>query len=287
MYPASFDYSAPRTLDEVVAILAKLGDGARLLAGGHSLVPLMKLRLAQPEHVVDLRRVESLRGAHRANGTLVVGAMTTYAELAANPDIRDAAPIILDAALHIGDPQVRNRGTIGGSLAHADPGADLPTGMLALGASFAVLGPNGTRVIPADEFFVGMYTTALAPNELLTEIRVPLPTARAGGAYAKHPHPATRFAVVGIAAMVELERMSNRLQRARIAVTGFGGKPLRAIAAEEALLGRSLDEESIARAAEQLAEAAASVGRSDDAYKAQLARVYAEQALRKAAERSQ
>lgn len=287
MYPASFEYSAPTSLDEVVALLAKYGDGARLLAGGHSLVPLMKLRLAQPGHIVDLRRVTTLRGVRRESSALAIGAMTTYAELASHPDVRDAAPIIVDAASHIGDPQVRNRGTIGGSLAHADPGADLPSVMLALGATLTVAGPSGTRAVAADDFFVDMYTTALAPNELLTEIRVPLPAARAGGAYVKHPHPATRFAVVGVAATLELERLSDRVQRVRVAVTGFGGKPLRGIAAEEALAGQSLNDESIATAAARLADAGAAATASADEYKAQLARVYAERALRKAAERAQ
>jgi carbon-monoxide dehydrogenase medium subunit len=287
MYPASFEYSAPATLDEVVALLAKHGDGARLLAGGHSLVPLMKLRLAQPGHVVDLRRVAALRGVRRESGALTIGAMTTHAELASHPDIRDTAPIITDAASHIGDPQVRNRGTLGGSLAHADPGADLPSVMLALGASLTAVGPNGPRVIPADDFFVDMYTTALAPNELLTEIRVPVPAARAGGAYVKHPHPATRFAVIGVAATLELERLGDHVQRVRVAVTGFGGRPLRGIAAEEALIGQPLTDDAIVGAAQRLADAGAAATESADEYKAQLARVYAEQALRKAAERAQ
>jgi carbon-monoxide dehydrogenase medium subunit len=282
MYPASFDYSAPRTLDEVLALLAKHGDGARLLAGGHSLIPLMKLRLAQPGHVVDLRRVAALRGVRREGGALVIGAMTTYAELVASAEVRDATPVIIDAASRVGDPQVRNRGTIGGSLAHADPGADLPSVILALDAVLVLAGANGTRTVSADEFFVDMYTTALAPNELLTEIRVPLPSARSGSAYAKHPHPATRFAVVGVAATLELERMSNRVQRVRVAVTGFGGKPLRGIAAEEALVGRALDADATSTAAARLAEA----GGSEDEYKTQLARVYAEEALRKAGERA-
>lgn len=286
MYPAPFDYSAPRTLDEVIALLAKHGDGARVLAGGHSLIPLMKLRLAQPGHVVDLRHVSSLHGIRRDGGTLVIGAMTTHSELATNPAVRDVAPIIADAASNIGDPQVRNRGTIGGSVAHADPGADLPAVMLALGASFVAAGPNGTRTIAADDFFVDMFTTALAPNELLTEIRVPVPVSRSGGAYAKHPHPATRFAVVGVATVIELERIHDHVQRVRVAVTGFGGKPLRAITAEEALVGRSLDADSIAKAATQLAEAGAAASGARDEYKAQLARVHAEEALRKAAERA-
>jgi carbon-monoxide dehydrogenase medium subunit len=159
--------------------------------------------------------------------------------------------------------------------------------MLALGASLTAVGPNGPRVIPADDFFVDMYTTALAPNELLTEIRVPVPAARAGGAYVKHPHPATRFAVIGVAATLELERLGDHVQRVRVAVTGFGGRPLRGIAAEEALIGQPLTDDAIVGAAQRLADAGAAATESADEYKAQLARVYAEQALRKAAERAQ
>jgi carbon-monoxide dehydrogenase medium subunit len=212
--------------------------------------------------------------------------MTTHAELASSHDVRDAAPIVVDAASHIGDPQVRNRGTIGGSLAHADPSADLPVVTLALGASFTAAGPNGARTIAADDFFVDMYTTALAPNELLTEIRVPLPIARSGGAYVKHPNPATRFAIVGVAAVLDLERMGDRVQGVRVAVIGFGGKPLRGIAAEDALVGQPLDEGSITNAANRLAEAAAAAVGSEDEYRIQLARVYAAEALRRAAERA-
>src|SRR5690242_438587 len=153
MYPASFEYSAPSTIDEALQLLAQHGENAKLLAGGHSLLPLMKLRFAQPTHVVDLRRIPSLRGIRRESSTLIIGAMTTYNELAASRDVHDAAPVIVDAAAHIGDPQVRNRGTIGGSLAHADPAADLPAVILALGATIVAVGPAGRRAIPADEFF--------------------------------------------------------------------------------------------------------------------------------------
>src|SRR5947207_583673 len=174
MFPATFDYSAPATIDEVLHLLTEHGEGAKLLAGGHSLLPLMKLRFAQPAHLVDLRRVASLRGIRRERGRLVIGAMTTYADLAASIDVRDASPIVTDAASHIGDPQVRNRGTIGGSIVHADPAADLPAVMLALDASFVAVSPGGRRAIPSGEFFVDLYTTALAANEVLTEIRIPV-----------------------------------------------------------------------------------------------------------------
>jgi carbon-monoxide dehydrogenase medium subunit len=285
MYPASFDYFAPATIDEVLDLLAKHGDDAKLLAGGHSLLPLMKLRFAQPTHVVDLRRVASLRGIRRESGSLAIGAMTTYAELAASTELRDAAPVVADAAAHIGDPQVRNRGTIGGSLAHADPAADLPAVMLALGASFVAVGPTGKRTIAADDFFLDLFSTSLAPNELLTEIRVPVSAARSGSAYAKHRHPASRFAIVGVAAVIDLERMSDRVQRVRVAVTGFGNRPLRAIGVEEALTGRAADPETIAAAATNL-EASGESGDSAAAYKVQLVRVCADRALRTASDRA-
>jgi len=284
MYPSSFDYSAPSTVEEAVRLLAEHGENAKLLAGGHSLLPLMKLRFTQPAHVVDLRRIPTLRGARRDGASLVIGAMTTYTELASSAEIRDAAPIITDAASQIGDPQVRNRGTIGGSLAHADPNADLPAVMLALGATLIAAGPSGRRAISADEFFVGLFTTALSGGELLTEIRVPIPASRSGGAYVKHPQPASRFALVGVAATVELERMSTRVQRARIAVTGLGNTPLRAIAIEEALTGRPLDAETIRSAAGRLIDLPDAEQRP---HLMQLARVSSEQALRRAAERAQ
>ena len=283
MYPASFDYSAPSTIDEALNLLIEHGENAKLLAGGHSLLPLMKLRFAQPAHVVDLRRIPSLRGIRRDGSGLVIGAMTTYAELAASPDIRDAAPVISDAASQIGDPQVRNRGTIGGSLAHADPSADLPAVILALGATIVAVGPTGRRAIQAEDFFRELFTTALGPAELLAEIRIPVSTARSGSAYAKHPHPASRYAVVGVAATIDLERMSDRVQGVRVAVTGFGNTPLRAIRVEEALTGRTADPDTIAIAAMELADTS---GDSSAQYKAQLACVCADHALRAAAERA-
>ena len=283
MYPASFDYSAPSTVDEAVRLLAEYGDGAKLLAGGHSLLPLMKLRFALPTHVVDLRRIPSLRGIRRDGNILTIGAMTTYAELASSRELFDTAAVIADAASQVGDPQVRNRGTIGGSIAHADPGADIPATMLALEASFVAQGSSGRRFIGAGEFFRDLYTTALSTDELLVEIRVPISTSRVGSAYAKHPHPATRYALVGVAAAIELERMSDRVQRAHVAVTGLANTPLRAIAVEESLTGQVPDADHIMAAAAHLVASAGEAG----AYKAQLARTCAEAALRKAAERAQ
>jgi carbon-monoxide dehydrogenase medium subunit len=271
-------------VEEAVQLLSEHGENARLLAGGHSLLPLMKLRFAQPAHVVDLRRIPSLRGVRRDGASLVIGAMTTYAELAASAEVRDFAPIIADAASQIGDPQVRNRGTIGGSVAHADPNADLPAVMLALGATLVAARPTGRRVISVDEFFVDLFSTALGADDLLTEIRVPISTSRSGGAYVKHPQPASRFALVGVAVTVELERMSNRVQRARVAVTGLGNTPLRGIAIEEALTGKPLDAETIRFAAARLMDLPDAEQRP---HLMQLTRVASEQALFRAAERAQ
>jgi carbon-monoxide dehydrogenase medium subunit len=284
MYPAAFDYSAPATIEEAVRILSEQGENAKLLAGGHSLLPLMKLRFAQPAHVVDLRRIPTLRGVRRDGATLAIGSMMTYAELTANADVRDFAGAVADATALIGDPQVRNRGTIGGSIAHADPNADLPAVMLALGASIDVAGSAGRRSIAVDDFFVDLFTTALAPGELITDIRIPIPSARAGSAYIKHAQPASRFALVGVAARVEFERMSDRVRGARVAMTGLGSTPMRAIAVEEALAGRSLNAETIRAAAGRLTELP---DVSERAYTIQLARVGTEQALTRAAERAQ
>jgi carbon-monoxide dehydrogenase medium subunit len=225
-----------------------------------------------------------LRGIRREGSALIIGAMTTYNELVTSTDVHDSAPAIVDAASQIGDPQVRNRGTIGGSLAHADPAADLPAVILALGATIVAVGPTGRRTISADEFFRDLFSTALGTNELIAEVRVPVSTARSASAYAKHAHPASRFALVGAAAAIDLERMSDRIQRVRIAVTGFGNTPLRAISVEEALTGRTADADTIAVAAMELDTPDASGAEGE--YKIQLARVCTDAALRRAAERA-
>jgi carbon-monoxide dehydrogenase medium subunit len=284
VYPASFDYSAPATIEEAVELLSKHGENAKLLAGGHSLLPLMKLRFAQPAHVVDLRRIPALRGIDRDGSMLAIGAMTTYTELATNRDVHDLAPALSDAAAHIGDPQVRNRGTVGGSLAHADPNADLPAVMLALNASIDVAGPGGRRSIAADEFFVDLFSTALTPGELIIEVRISVPSARVGSGHAKFAQAASRFALVGVAALVELERLSDHVHSARVAVTGLGSTPLRAIGVEEALIARPLDAETIHAAAARLMDLPDAAER---AHTLQLARLATEQALQRAAERAQ
>jgi carbon-monoxide dehydrogenase medium subunit len=238
MIPASFDYSAPDTLDEALNLLKDAGGDAKVLAGGHSLIPLMKLRLAAPSHLIDLARVPGLRGVRRENGTLRIGAMTTHAEIAGSAEVHNAAPALSEAAGSIGDRQVRARGTIGGSLAHADPAADLPAVMLALGATFALRSPSGERTVPADQFFVGLLESDVHGDEILIEIRVP---ANARSAYEKMPNPASHYAMVGVAVALGDEP--------RVGVTGAAPVAYRATGAEAVLRSATLSADTAARAA--------------------------------------
>jgi carbon-monoxide dehydrogenase medium subunit len=286
MYPATFEYHRPGTVEEAVRLLASHKDDAKLLAGGHSLIPLMKLRLASPKHVVDIRRIGGLVGVREEGSTIVIGALTTHYAVESNAALKAKCPILTEAGAMIGDPQVRNWGTIGGSVAHADPAADWPAVILALGAELVAVGPKGKRTIKADDFFKGLMTTALAPDELLTEIRVTAPPAGAGMAYVKHPHPASRFAVVGVAAVLAVS--GGRCEKASVAITGVGSKVTRAKGVEAALAGKSLDAPSLAAAAEKAADgidASADLQGSVE-YKQHLTRVYTRRALEAAAARA-
>src|SRR5499426_1610559 len=205
MYPAQFEYHKASTVKEALDLLGKHKDEAKLLAGGHSLLPAMKLRLAQPKHLVDLRKVSGLSGIKEDGGALVIGAMTTHYAVETSPLVKAKCPMLGQVAGQIGDPMVRNMGTIGGSLAHADPAADYPAAIIALGAEMVAEGPKGKRTIKADDFFKGLLTTALADDEILTEIRVPAAAANVKSAYMKFPHPASRFAVVGVAAVLTMD----------------------------------------------------------------------------------
>ena len=249
MYPVPFEYHRAGSVDEAVALLGRFGESARLLAGGHSLLPLMKLRLAEPRHLVDIRRIPGLSGLREEGGALVIGAATPHQVLERSPIVRERLPMLSEAAALIGDARVRHMGTIGGSLAHADPAADLPAVMLALGAELVAVGPKGRHAIPVDRFFVKLFTTSLSPGELLTEVRVPLPSAGTGGAYAKFPHPASRYAVVGVAALVTVS--SGKISAARVAITGVGAKPVRATGTEGALVGQGVDAKVLGAAAER------------------------------------
>ncbi len=243
MYTSEFAYKKANSVAEALSLLQQHPD-AKLLAGGHSLIPTMKLRLAAPSALIDISKVAELRGVRKENDTLVIGAMTTYHELETSNLLKAHCPLLPQAVYLIGDPMVRAKGTIGGSLAHADPAADLPASMLALGAKIKAQGPNGTRVIEADDFFTGMFSTALQEGEILTEIHIPI-LEGAKMAYAKFPHPASRYAVVGVAVVVDGGNV-------RAAVTGAGEHAMRLGKLEQALSGQPLTTANIAAACQGL-----------------------------------
>jgi carbon-monoxide dehydrogenase medium subunit len=247
MIPAAFEYHAPRTVADAIRLLADLGPDARLLAGGHSLLPMMKLRFAQPAHLVDLGRVAGLRGVVEAGGEVVIGAMTTEHDLLASPLVADKLPLLVEGVRQLADPQVRYRGTIGGDIAHGDPGNDHPALMLALDASFVLRGASGERVVAAGGFFRGTYDLDLQPTEILTQIRVPTPAAGTGYCYAKLKRKTGDFATA--AAAVLLRMKGDAVDDVRIALTNVAPTPLRASAAEAALRGRKLDDAAMAEAA--------------------------------------
>ncbi len=287
MYAAPFDYHAPASLDEVLSLLREHGDDAKILAGGHSLIPVMKLRFAQPKHVVDLRRVPGLVGVREEDGALVIGAMTTYAAVQTSDLVDRRLPVLAEAVRVIGDPLVRNMGTVGGSLAHADPGADLPALALALDAELRVRGRGGERTVNAEDFFVGLMETALRPTDVLLDVRFQIPTGRAGAAYEKHKHPASGYALVGVAAVVRLAE-GDRIDWARVALTGLGVQPTRAEPVEWALTGQDVTDALIANAAQHAADG---IEIREDlqgtrAYKANLAAVCARRALERALARA-
>src|SRR5712691_933061 len=245
MFAAPFEYHRPKTIDEAIKLLREV-KGAKLLAGGHSLLPAMKLRLASPAALIDIGRIKELSGIKAIKEGLQIGALTTHAEIAASEAVRKAVPILAETAGRIGDLQVRNRGTIGGSIANADPGADYPTIMLLLGAKFTAA-DGKQREIAAENFFVDLFTTSLKQGELLTSITIPAIASGAAAVYLKHPHPASAFAVVGVAALVEVK--DGKCADVRIAIGGVTANPVRAKAAERALTGQAPSEANIARAA--------------------------------------
>ena len=249
MIPGEFSYHRPDTVDEAVALLATLGEDAKLLAGGQSLIPFMKLRLTGLAHLVDLNRVDGLRGVLEVDGELRIGAMTTENELIASELLWRRCPLIPEVATEIADPQVRNRGTIGGDLAHGDPGNDHPAVMLALGASFVLRGSGGERVVPADGFYLGIFETGLAADELLTEIRVPIPAAGTGQSYKKLKRKVGDFATAAAAASITLA--GGTCSAAALTLTNLGPTAIRVGAAESLLVGQAIDEALIARAARE------------------------------------
>ncbi len=286
MIPANFEYFAPTSVDDAIALLQEHGDDAKILAGGHSLIPLMKLRLAEPGVLIDIGGIRELTGVRRANGSVAIGALTTYTAIGGAGEL-DGLDALVEAAKAVGDVQVRNRGTIGGSLAHADPGADMPAAVLALDAEIALRGPGGVRTVRADDFFQGFFTTDVGDGEVLTEIRVAPGPARTGTAYVKFPNPASGYAVVGVAARLTLSS-GGTVEDIRVAITGASDHAVRATSVEDALRGQSLTDDLIRSAA---ANAADAIDPLDDIhasaeYRAELTRVYTRRALIKAQERA-
>lgn len=251
MYSSEFDYYRAGSVAEASHLLQK-HPGAKLLAGGHSLIPLLKLRLSAPPALIDIGRIADLRGVTAANGTVRIGALTTHAALAGSDVLRTHCPMLAEAARQVGDPAVRNRGTIGGNVAHADPASDLPTVLSALGARFTVAGPAGTRTIDVAGFFTGMMATALGEHDLLTAIEVPAKTPFQGMAYVKFTHPASRYAVIGVAASVTVSR--GTCAAAAVAIGGLVPQPTRAPSVERALIGQGVSAERIAEAASLVAD---------------------------------
>ncbi len=287
MYPAAFEYHAPTSVRDALGLLGRLKDDAKILAGGHSLIPMMKLRLAQPKHLIDLRKVPGLSGIREDGGAIVIGAMTTHWQMESSPLLKQTMPILAETAGVIGDPQVRNLGTFGGSIAHADPAADQPATVIAVGAEMVCEGPKGRRTVKADDWFQGLMATALGEDEILVEIRVPVWPAGSGGAYMKFPHPASRFAVVGVAAMVTLDR-DGRCTKAGVGITGAGTRAVRARGVEAGLVGKVLDAAAIEAAAQKAAEGVdvqADLQGSVE-YKSHLCRVFARRAISEAVRRA-
>ena len=280
MYPANFDYKRPSTVDEAIALLTKHGDDAKLLAGGHSLIPAMKLRLAQPKVVVDIGRIANLSYIREAGASIAIGAMTTHQDIDASKLLRDRSPLLAEVAAHIGDPQVRNKGTIGGSLAHADPAADYPAAILALDAEIDLAGPRGKRTVKAGAFFVDLLQTAIAPDEILVEIRVPA-TAKTV-AYVKTEQKASGFALAGVAVVAGADGI-------RVGVTGIAATAYRAAAVEKALAGQTTPTAAaIAVAAARAADGVDALGdiHASPEFRAHLAAVNTRRAIEQALARA-
>jgi aerobic carbon-monoxide dehydrogenase medium subunit len=287
MIPASFDYHAPGSLPEALALLSKYGDDAKVLSGGQSLLPLLKLRLGQTGHLVDIGRIPGLEYIREDGGMLRIGGRTRESMLERSELVQSRYPILVDTTKVIADPLVRNMATVGGNLAHGDPGNDHPATMLALGAQVVATGPKGERVIPIAQFFLGLFRTALRPDEVLTEIRIPVPPARSGGAYVKLERKVGDYATAASAAQVTLDGKGG-FERVGLALTNVGPTPIKATDAETFLVGKRPDAATLAEAAQRASRAAAPSAdrRGSVEYKRDMARVLTGRALKIAVERA-
>ena len=288
MIPPAFEYLRPKTIPEAIAFLKQYGDDAKILSGGQSLIPMMRLRIARPAYLIDINRISGLSYIKEEAGFLKIGGLTREADLEASALIRSKYPIILDTAHVIADPQVRNLATIAGNLAHGDPANDHPATMLALGAQIVATGPAGERIIPIEEFFLSVFSTALKPGEILTEIRIPIPPAHSGGAYLKLERKVGDFATAAVAAQVTLDG-NGAVQKAGIGLTNVGPTPIKARKAEEFLRGKKVDEANARQAGQLAAEEAqpSSDLRGPAEYKKGLVKELAKRALSRAAERAE
>ncbi|MFQ5902544.1 MAG: FAD binding domain-containing protein [Candidatus Binatia bacterium] len=283
MIPAPFDYMAPHTLDEAIRALSSHGEDAKLLAGGHSLLPLMKLRLAGSKLLIDLGKIPGLSGIREGGDKIILGALTTHYQIESSELLKEKCPLLSQTARAIGDVQVRNRGTIGGSLAHADPAADMPAAILALGGELQVRGAEGERWLQAEEFFLGLMTTALKPTEILTEIRVPVLSGRYGAAYLKAPQKASGFAIVGVAVWLKVDK-DGVSEDIGVGVTGLDAKPFRAKGVEGCLRGKRLEPALIEEASSQVTQGVDPMEdiHASAEFRAHLARLYTFRAIREA-----
>ncbi len=286
MIPAGFDYHAPRSVADAIKLLGELGPEAKLLAGGHSLLPMMKLRFAAPSHLIDLGRISDLRGIAQAGNEIRIGAMTTEADLLGSKLLAEKVPLLVEGASWIADPQVRYKGTIGGDISHGDPGNDHPALMLALDASFVLTGPKGERVVKADGYFLGLYSTLLEPNEILTQIRIPVPAAGSGWSYSKLKRKAGDFATAATAVVLQMK--GGKVAKVAIALTNVGPTALKASAAEDSLVGKAIDEASLNEAARLAMSICDPVPdqRGDAAYKTAMCGEMTRRALQAAAARA-
>lgn len=287
MIPGKFSYHAPASVPEAIALLGEYGEDAKVLAGGQSLIPLMRFRLAQPGHVVDINRIDGLSYVRADDDGLRIGALAREADLEAEPAVTQGYPLLADAIAVIADPLVRNLATVCGNVAHADPANDHPAVMLAYRAEVVAEGPNGRRTIPIDDFFVDTFVTALAPDEVLVELRIPAPTPGSGGAYQKLERKVGDYAIAGVAVQLQLDD-AGEVIRAGIGLTNLGPMPIRAVAAENALVGRIPDEGALAIAADLAVDATDPVGdlRGPADYKRAVTRTLTLRALRTALERA-